>query len=278
MEEESVKVSVHMITYNHEKYISQAIEGVLMQKTDFPIELIISDDCSTDRTRDIVTQYAKINLAIVKPLYRKSNLGSMKNFLDTFSYCSGKYIAICEGDDYWSDPYKLQKQVDFLESNPDYGMVHTDYNVLIDDGENVTEIPSYHTKTNEIMPSGNVKNELIKHNFIATLTVVAKKCFIDEYNRILPIKNILNYKQGDYPIWLFIAGLSKIGYLKSSTSLYRVVEGSLSHSSHKKKKIAFLLSEYRIKIVFLLKYRITDLALYWQLVKEFPLRLWTQIN
>src|SRR5579863_10267113 len=113
-------VSVHMITYNHEKYIADAINGVAFQKTNFPIELIISDDCSTDKTRQIIEKFTIMYPDLLRPIFREKNIGSMANFTDTFSYCSGKFIALCEGDDYWSDPYKLQKQVDFLENNPNY--------------------------------------------------------------------------------------------------------------------------------------------------------------
>lgn len=275
-------VSIACTTYNHEKYIRTAIEGFLLQQTTFPFEIIIHDDASRDGTDQIIKEYALSYPNLIFPVYQKENQYSkgVRRIRMSFVFprCSGKYVAFCEGDDYWTDPYKLQKQVDFLESNQDYGLVHTDYNILFDDGENAKAIPSYHTTINEIIPVGNVLKDLIKHNFIAALTVVAKKSFIDEYTRNLPIKNILTYTQGDYPLWLYIAGQSNIGYLKSSTGSYRVHEGSVSHSKQIKKKICFLITEYRIKIAFLLKFRITDMALYWQLFKEFPLRLWDQIR
>ena len=115
-------VSVCMITYNHENFIREAIDGVLMQKTDFPIELIIGEDCSTDGTRKIVMEYARKYPDIIRPLLPDSNLGMMKNFIETMQAATGKYIALCEGDDYWTDPYKLQKQVDFLEANEEYSL------------------------------------------------------------------------------------------------------------------------------------------------------------
>ena len=115
-------VSVKMITYNHELYIAQAIEGVLMQQTDFPIELIIGEDCSTDRTREIVIDYQKKHPDIIRVVTSEGNVGARKNSLRTNRACRGKYIAFCEGDDYWTDPCKLQKQVDFLEVNENYGV------------------------------------------------------------------------------------------------------------------------------------------------------------
>lgn len=112
-------VSVCLITYNHEAFISQAIEGILIQKTNFPIELIIGEDCSIDETRKICIAYQQKYPKIIRVLPREKNLGVMFNFINTLSNCRGKYIAMCEGDDYWTDPLKLQKQINFLEANPE---------------------------------------------------------------------------------------------------------------------------------------------------------------
>jgi len=117
-------VSVCMISYNHGKFIAQAIESILSQKVDFSIELIIGDDCSTDNTFDICEAYARKDPR-VKLLSREKNLGVMPNFSRTLQACTGKYVAVCEGDDYWSDPHKLDVQVTFLEAHPDYaGAAH----------------------------------------------------------------------------------------------------------------------------------------------------------
>lgn len=125
MSSETPLVSVHMITYNHEKFIAQAIEGVLMQKTDFPFELIIGEDCSTDRTREIVVDYANKYPDIIKPILHEKNVGMKANGRACRAASRGKYIAICEGDDYWIDPLKLQKQVDFMESHPECSFCFT---------------------------------------------------------------------------------------------------------------------------------------------------------
>jgi glycosyltransferase involved in cell wall biosynthesis len=115
-------VSVCMITYNHEPFIRVAIEGVLIQKATFPMELVIGEDCSTDNTRAICEEYVKKHPNIIRLLPSEKNAGMMPNFIRTLQACTGKYIALCEGDDYWTDPLKLQKQVDFLEGNNDYSM------------------------------------------------------------------------------------------------------------------------------------------------------------
>ncbi len=113
-------VSVGIITYNHEKYIRQCLEGVMMQKTNFPFEVIIGEDCSTDNTRSIIQEFEAKYPGIIKPIYHEKNVGGARNAYEfCYAHVKGKYIAMCEGDDYWTDPYKLQKQVDFLEQNPD---------------------------------------------------------------------------------------------------------------------------------------------------------------
>ena len=116
-------VSVYMLTYNHEPFIAQAIEGVLAQKTDFPIELVIGEDCSTDRTLEIVSEYQQKHPDVIRVITSDINVGVKENVKRTRGFLRGKYIAPCEGDDYWINPFKLQKQVDYLEKNQEYALV-----------------------------------------------------------------------------------------------------------------------------------------------------------
>lgn len=113
-------VSVHMITYNHERYLVQAIESVLAQKTSFDFEIVIGEDCSLDGTREIVQSYATHHPKRIRPILREQNIGMNRNFVETFLACNGRYIAFLEGDDHWISPHKLQKQVDELENMPAY--------------------------------------------------------------------------------------------------------------------------------------------------------------
>ena len=120
-------VSIKMITYNHAPFIAQAIEGVLQQKTNFPFELVIGEDCSTDGTRALVFEYQKKYPDIIRVVTSDENVGMKKNGLRVLAACLGKYIAFCEGDDYWHNLDKLQKQADYLDSHPECGLVFTDY-------------------------------------------------------------------------------------------------------------------------------------------------------
>ena len=125
-------VTIRCITYNHEPYIRQCLEGFVMQKTNFRFEAVVHDDASTDGTANIIREYAEKYPDIIKPIYETENQyskhdGSLSRIMDEHTH--GKYIAFCEGDDYWTDMYKLQKQYDFLETNPKFIMSHTAYMV-----------------------------------------------------------------------------------------------------------------------------------------------------
>ena len=111
-----------MITFNHERFIAQAINSALEQKTTFTVEIVISDDCSTDKTGEIIKEFAQKYPDKIRAELHDKNLGASNNALYTLSMCYGEYIALLEGDDYWTDPFKLQKQIDFLEANKSYSL------------------------------------------------------------------------------------------------------------------------------------------------------------
>ena len=143
-------LSILCITYNHDKFISEAIASWLEQKTKFKIEIIIGDDCSTDHTVQEVKKHLKSNNNI-KLIERRKNIGFINNFIETYKKCNGKYIAICEGDDYWIDKNKLQMQVGFLENNDDYVLTHT--NSLVYD---MTQNKKYTLKKQCITDENNI--------------------------------------------------------------------------------------------------------------------------
>ena len=122
-------LAIRCLTYNHGPYIRQCLDGFVMQKTDFRFIAIVHDDASSDETSDIIREYAEKYPDIIKPIYEQENQyskrdGSLRRIINEAIPAYVKYIAMCEGDDYWTDPLKLQKQVDFLESNPEFGMVY----------------------------------------------------------------------------------------------------------------------------------------------------------
>jgi len=240
-----IRVSVVMITYNHEQYIKQAIEGVLIQETDFEVELIISNDASTDRTDEVVNEAIKNYKGKINIRYynHKKNKGATNNFIWTLKQAQGKYIAICEGDDYWTDPYKLQKQVDFLEENEEYGMVCT---------QNI--VYYQHTKK-FIYPKETNKNKIItfdtlSNSQISTLTVVVRKIYIENYINIVKKSNgiLATY---DYLIWTYISFYTIIKKLKDITAVYRISNQGISNNP---KNFYKLKREFFRGYIFLVNY------------------------
>ena len=134
-----ITVSICCITYNHESYIGQAIDGFLMQKTNFNVEILIGEDCSTDSTRVVIDEYCIKYPGKIKLITYEKNVGSINNHKNTILQATGKYIAMCDGDDFWTDPFKLQKQVDFLEANPEY-VICCHYTKVIDENEKLVYV------------------------------------------------------------------------------------------------------------------------------------------
>lgn len=127
-------VSVCCITYNHEQYIAGALDSFLMQKTGFEFEILVGEDCSTDATRSVIEEYAVRYPERIKLIAHPENIGAIRNQVDVITRARGKYIALCDGDDFWTDPQKLQKQVDFLEANPEY-VICCHHTRVIDENE-----------------------------------------------------------------------------------------------------------------------------------------------
>ena len=203
-------VSITVLTYNHEQFLAQALDSFLIQQTDFKVEIVISDDASTDLTAKILSEYQTKFPEQLKVILHKDNIGMLPNFISTLNACTGKYIAFCEGDDYWTDPLKLQKQVDFLESNPDYAICF--HNVMVYDQ------PSKTLKEDDI--TNHTKHDfnrldLVKGNFMHTPSVMLKNDFeITDWFLKLPI--------GDWPFYLNQIKNRKIKKLDDKMAVYRV--------------------------------------------------------
>lgn len=243
-----VMVSIPMLAYNHEDYICAALDGVLMQNCNFNFEIVVGEDCSTDKTREIVNKYVERYPDKIRIITSDTNVGAIENAKRTLSECTGKYLALCEGDDFWNDPLKLQKQVDFLEANPDYGLVHTDVNHY---NENEGRLERDINKTDNIdFPSGFIFEEYLKGDlFIKTASVVVRKdIFLQASDFDLFTKK--GWVLQDLPTWLEITHKTKVKYLPETTATYRLAEESASRTSDILKQHRFHKSVYDIRFYF----------------------------
>lgn len=246
-------VSVNMITYLHGSYIKQAIEGVLMQECNFDFELIIADDCSPDNTSDIINEIINFhpNGYKIKYFRHENNIGMHANGLFALSKVNGKYIAACEGDDYWIDPYKLQKQVDFLENNEEYGLIHHDADYFFQ--KTKRWIKKHHVSNSISVSDGFVFDELLINNNIYTPTVLFRSSLLDWFFLIDDEIRDGN-SMVDYIMWLEFSQHCKFYYINESMATYRVLESSASKSKDYIKTLKFNNSYYDIKQYFLKKY------------------------
>lgn len=241
--EDKFAVSVFMITYNHEKYIREALDSVLMQKVNFKYEIVIGDDCSTDNTREILKEYYRRYPDRIKLILRKKNLGPTKNAYDVFRRLTGTYVACLEGDDYWTDDKKLQKQYDFMEQHREFSGCGHDFRVIWDDGkvelehgseakdfvgnpykfkDNICTLHDFE-KTKGIPVHGNT---LLFRNFMLDKTV--------DYTFFYKVHPMI----GDQSLFLTILARGNIYILPDNMSVYRLIRkvGESNYSSIVKNK------------------------------------------
>jgi glycosyltransferase involved in cell wall biosynthesis len=220
--EKNIKVSISLVTFNHEQYIAQAIESILMQVVDFDYEIVIGEDYSTDKTREIVIEYYNKYPDKIRLILPEENLGcyGQKIFVQTLKACQGKYIALLDGDDYWTSANKLQTQVDFLDSHPDCAICFHDVVKVIENGSMES------LKYNDFQPKAvsTIKN-LLKSNFIPTCSTLYR-------NRLFPDFPDWYYDLicGDWILHVFNAQHGKIGYINQTMGAYRVHEYGLFSS------------------------------------------------
>ena len=214
------KVSIWMITYNHEFFIRQAIDSILSQQTDFDFELVIGEDCSTDNTRKICEEYAFKHPKVINLLPSVKNLGVNLNLKRTIDACEGKYIAMCEGDDYWIDPYKLQKQVRVLEELSHISLVYSNVTDLNDvTGELRTLTFDDPTEIDLVY--------LIKRGwFIRTPTIMFRNDLLEHFPKFY-----LKTYATDYFLQLLLAQHGKLYRIEDNTAVYRRHPSGISNSS-----------------------------------------------
>jgi glycosyltransferase involved in cell wall biosynthesis len=228
-------VDVIMSVYNHELYIAQAIESIIAQKTDFNYRIIIGEDCSTDNTKEIIMRYEKLYPEKIFPLYREKNIGSLGNGHYLLSTVTSKYVAILEGDDYWTDEYKLQKQVAFLEANPDFSMCFT--------GVQVVDELGWDKPLDDYFPKIE-KDVLTMADFICSFKSVIPTptiLFRNVLPRPLP-PFFLKCISGDIFIHFMVADKGKTKYLSDVTAVYRNHSGGIT----KDKEIILVTDDMRV--------------------------------
>ncbi|HOY33071.1 MAG TPA: glycosyltransferase [Bacteroidales bacterium] len=211
-------VQVQTITYQHGPYIRDCIEGILMQKTTFPFEYLIGEDCSTDGTREIVLEYAQKYPGRIRVITADENMGMMGNIRRCRMASRGKYIALCEGDDYWTDPYKLQKQVDFLENNPDVAITYHDAS-RVDNNKNIIE--------ESLLPEDRKRDfsseELKKGIWIMTNTMCFRNVvdqYPENYFKVVNGDTFITSLLGNYGRGAYLTGIKPSCYRISNTGIW----------------------------------------------------------
>ena len=260
-------VSVFVMVYNHQEFLIECIEGLLMQKCNFSFDIVIGEDYSTDNSREILLDCQKKYPGKFKLLLHETNIGASKNQMEVFKNCKGKYIAMCEGDDYWTDPLKLQNQVDFLEGNKDHVLIHSDIFLKNSSGDYIKSLRNTISKIIRWPKNKetNVIKYLVKGNYIMTLTVLIEKNALfkalDHVN-----KNVNQIAIIDYTIFLELSKLGKIHYQQKKTAVYRILPNSASNSIDIDSRLKYIESTINISKFYNEKFSVGISKLYFDRV------------
>ena len=244
-------VSVQMITYNHKPYISQAIEGVLAQKTDFPVELVIGEDCSTDGTREVVLEYQRRHPEAVRVITSARNVGMTENARRAAGACRGKYLALCEGDDRWIHPRKLQMQVDIMEADPGVGLVHG--------GAVRCDVASGRCHPWKRRPrgydDGDVFIKLITGRyFIYTATACMRMDLFRAARERNPEVFDGRYLMGDIQLWLELSRVTRFRLVNEPLAAHNILPESATRSADVQKEIRFWKSVFEVRMHYVRRY------------------------
>lgn len=272
-------VRIDCITYNHAPYIEDAMNGFCMQQTTFPFVATIIDDASTDGEPEVIRRYLDAHFDLSEKglsrqwetddayfIYAQHKENKNCYFavvLLKYNFCSinknkeplikdwinTKYVAFCEGDDYWISSSKIQKQIDFMEEHPDYGMVYTNHKQYVQSDnlfiEGWAQLSSF--------------DDMLIANKIGTLTVCMRQSLCDAYQKkISDDAKKRNWLMGDYPLWLFSFAESKVFYIDRVTGVYRVLKESMSHFTSFAKREKFIISTMDIQLYFAQRYKKND--------------------
>ena len=230
MEAREVMLSVVMTTYNHANYLREAVDSVLSQRVAFPIEIIIGEDCSTDTTLKIARDYEQRYPDMVRVVTSEHNVGVRANYRRTIAAARGRYIAMLDGDDYFSDDNKLQQQVELLERLSDVGMCYT-RSERIDESGQATIYPEGECLTS--------LDAMLRRNPAENCTVVARRELVEEYYREVRPEEHPEWLTDDLPMWLWFAAKSRYEAIDRPMAVHRVLTYSVSHNPNYRRKIAF---------------------------------------
>jgi glycosyltransferase involved in cell wall biosynthesis len=234
-----MKLSVLQVTYNHEAFIEQSVRSVLAQKTNFDFEIVIGEDCSTDRTRTILDRLVKENPGQIRVIRREQNIGMQANFIDTYSRCTGTYLAILDGDDFWTDPTKLQKQVDWLDAHPDHSFCFHNVTILSADAEENGQLMGATTPALKDRHDYHIF-DLIRSQFIPSCSVVMRRDLVPN----LP-DWILKMHGVDWFLTLFAAAKGPFSRLDECMAVYRKHAGGAWTSLPEEKKLEAVQEAYK---------------------------------
>ena len=241
---DEVLLSVCVITYNQEKFIRQTLDSILLQEHSFSYEILIGDDCSQDKTRNIISEYAEKYPEIIVPIFNEKNLGIVGNYFNVLGHASGKYVMECAGDDWWL-PGKVTKQIEFLEQNPEIGMCYGKAKEFLNSKNRFTK--KYIGKKCEEF------SQLLERNEIPALTVCFRRELANKYfSEINPLEK--DWGMEDAPMWLWFSAESKIKFIDSLLGVYRVMDSSGSHFVDVEKFLRFEQSDWDKKNFFSLRY------------------------
>lgn len=252
------EVSVCMPTYNHAKYIEQAIKGVLMQKM-CDYELIIANDCSTDDTLEVCRRYQRMYPNKIKIINQPQNKGVIGNIKDALMACTGEYIAVCEGDDYWIDPQKLCKQKSFLEKMPDVSMVHTNWKNYYQRNHEIKDRARVRFIKNENSVGCPTVEDIINEQIgIRFSTVCFRKSMLLKAIEKDPCIFNPAYPTFDLSLFIEMANAGRFIFIDEDTTVYRMLDESVSITSNIHKRVNYLKGVLNIKLYYIQKYHLSN--------------------
>jgi glycosyltransferase involved in cell wall biosynthesis len=250
-------VSVRMVTYNHAPYISQAIEGVLRQRTHYPYELIIGEDCSTDTTRKIVLEYQRKHPHIIRVITSACNVGAKRNCWRIDNALRGRYVAFCDGDDYWHHPQKLQKQVDYLETHRNVGLVHSgmDFASMQSPARRARRRAwAYYRSVLADKKNLFLEIMLCRYRLGTSSVCVRRDLFESVTNSDPEVYQSDRFVLSDLALWLDFSRRTQFHFFDESLATYRILSESASRSKDPAKVKNYTLSVFDLRSYYLNKY------------------------